>query len=241
MACTEVFARGRVNCATNGSQEKLEKAGSTAKANITKTLDAISNVMRDNGYADGSYTFVYNGGPNLFAGSAERRTEKGPIWQKREPQSPGVPMSNGTVDWTRNQALPYVNSLMEKAARAADNDQIRFLDLSKAFTGHELSSTHTERIKCKGWAVSPTTTANCHKSATPAAATAEWVVPIDSDFVIGNALGSSRMQQSYHPNRFGQQAIGNCVVGAQKVDRPSVACAGTPGQGPSQMTLTAAG
>jgi len=236
--CIELFTTGSINCGTNGSDARVRAGAAGARPLITATLNDISAVMRDSGYPDGSYSFVYQGPPNLFAGSKDRRTVKGPVWQNYKPQSPGVPMSNGTVDWTRSMAQREVNRVMREAAAAADNPRIQFLDLTRAFSGHELSHTATTLIRCDPANIS-TSAATCRKSPAPAAATGEWVVPLDSDFVLGSLLETARMAQTYHPNRFGQVAIGTCVAEAMSESWETVYCQGRASKSPQSNTISA--
>lgn len=54
------------DCGTDGTFGKLRCRRSAVCRNVTTTLNAITNVMRKNGYADGSYKFVYQSGPDLL-------------------------------------------------------------------------------------------------------------------------------------------------------------------------------
>ncbi len=214
------------DCGTNGTYAKLEARRATVKANITSTLNAITTTMRNNGYADDSYKFVYQSGPDLFATSGSRyRSSSVFSWYK---ESPGVPMSDGTVDFAHNAIVPFIGKLMKDAATSADNKHLQFLDLENAFEGHQLSHTATEQITVP-WV---------GKTKTPVASTAEWVVPINSNYMAGTIFDTERQQESYHPNKFGQDALTTCLVGALKTNASEVFCAGHGGQPPSAQTIT---
>ena len=214
------------DCGTDGTFGKLQARRSAVRANVTTTLNAITDVMRKNGYADGSYKFVYQSGPDLFATSGVRYRSSSPFTSYKE--SPGVPMSDATVDFAHNAIVPFIGDLMKEAARASDNKSIQFLDLANAFEGHQLSHKATEQITVPWFG----------KTKTPVASTAEWVVPINSNYIAGNVFDTERQQESYHPNKFGQDALTTCLVGALRTDATTVKCTGHPGQSPSAETIT---
>ncbi len=214
------------DCGTDGTFAKLQAKRSAVRANVTTTLNAISDVMRKNGYADGSYKFVYQSGPDLFATSGVRYRSSSIFSGYKE--SPGVPMSDATVDFAHNAIVPFIGSLMKEAAGASNNKSIQFLDLENAFEGHQLSHKATEQITVPWFGTTKT----------PVASTAEWVVPINSNYIAGNVFDTERQQESYHPNKFGQDALTTCLVGALRTDATTVKCAGHPGQPPSAETIT---
>jgi lysophospholipase L1-like esterase len=227
--CTQITRK--INCGTNGEQGTLTAIGPKAGSDITATLDAITTVMRQGGYADGSYNFVYQSAPNLFATSGHRYGTPDNWFGNSYGESPGVPMSNGTVDWMKEQGQPYINKVMGDAVARANNKHITFLDTTNAFSGHELSNTATQQIK----------TSTVSKLGYPVAATAEWVVPINSNYIAGSIANTNRQQESYHPNRFGQQALAACInqaitQGGSGVSIQAV-CTASANQGPNQATV----
>ncbi|MEI8082785.1 MAG: hypothetical protein WCI74_13175, partial [Actinomycetes bacterium] len=228
--CTQITSK--INCGTNGEKNVLTAVSGKAGTDITKTLDAITAVMREAGYADGSYNFVYQSAPNLFATSGNRYGTPDNWFGNSYGESPGVPMSNGTVDWMKTDGQPYINTVMANAVARANNPHITFLDATNAFSGHELSNTATQQIKAS----------QVSKLGYPVAATAEWVVPINSNYIAGSIANTNRQQESYHPNRFGQQALAACIGQAIKTGGSgvniAVTCTATAKQGPNQVTVT---
>ena len=229
--CTQIV--NKINCGTNGEKNKLTAIADKARGDITRTLDSITQAMREAGYEDGSYNFVYQSAPNLFATSGNRYGTPDNWFGNSYGESPGVPMSNGTVDWMATDGQPFINAAMSSAVAGASNKRITFLDVSSAFSGHELSNTATQQIK----------KSNVSKLGYPVAATAEWVVPINSNYIAGSIGNTNRQQESYHPNRFGQQALAACVDQAIKqgttAQSTRVACTATAQQGPNQVTVSA--
>lgn len=228
--CTQITSK--INCGTNGEQNKLNAVAGKARTDITRTLDAVTEAMRQAGYQDGSYNFVYQSAPNLFATSGNRYGTPDNWFGNSYGESPGVPMSNGTVDWMATQGQPFIKATMSGAVADSINKHITFLDTTHAFSGHELSNTATQQIR---WS-------NVAKTGYPVPATAEWIVPINSNYIAGSIANTNRQQESYHPNRFGQQALGVCVDQTIKQGGPTggtqATCAASAKQGPDQVTVT---
>lgn len=227
--CTQIT--NKINCGTNGEMKKITAIGDKAGGDITKTLDAVTQVMREAGYEDGSYNFVYQSAPNLFATSGNRYGTPDNWFGNSYGESPGVPMSNGTVDWMKSEGQPYINGVMQKAVARSMNKHITFLDTTNAFSGHELSNLQTQQIKKN----------QVSKLGYPVAETAEWVVPINSNYIAGSIANTNRQQESYHPNRFGQQALAACFDQAIKQGGSgtslAVSCTAKAKQGPNQVTV----
>lgn len=219
--CTQITSY--IDCGTNGTYKKLADRRDTVKAKITNTLNEITRTLRANGYADGSYKFVYQSGPDIFATSGSRYRSSSIFTGYKE--SPGVPMSDATVDFAHNAIVPFINNLMKEAAAASINKSIQFLDLTDAFEGHQLSHTSTQQILRSS-------------GKSPQAQNAEWVVPINSNYIAGSILDTERQQESYHPNMFGQMALSECLIGALKTTATQVQCHGAAGKGPWDQRIT---
>lgn len=206
--------------------KRLQSKRADTQKKITSTLNAVTKVMRDNGYADGSYQFIYDGAPSLLANAPGRYKAKDGYFQSTFQESPGVPFHNRTVWWSNSVAVPMLNGMMRKAVEESDNKNITFLDLSRAFNGHEISNTSTKQYR--------------DRNVTPEASDSEWVVPLDPHY-IKNRKGSPRLQESFHPNAFGQRAIGQCVT--QVLSAPSgsgdFSCVGVPGSATANASSVA--
>jgi hypothetical protein len=99
---------------------------------------------------------------------------------------------------------------------------VQFLDLSRLFNGHELCSTSTTRPNI----FTP-----------PTSATNEWARALAFPVAVTPDQGGYH-NESFHPDAFGQEAIGQCVaeIYQQPVTR-DFSCAGAAGETPSQVTL----
>ncbi|SED45626.1 hypothetical protein SAMN05216483_3874 [Streptomyces sp. 2131.1] len=123
------------------------------------------------------------------------------------PESGGKPFKG-----ERSQAREISSVL----ADAADEGGAEFLDLSRSFEGREVCSTSTRQAD----AAHP-----------PAGDTSEWVRFVTS------GIGQGQKQESLHPNRYGQQALGTCLT--LQLEQPSGdrRCTNAPGRGPATMRL----
>lgn len=95
---------------------------------------------------------------------------------------------------------------------AADR-QVQFLDLRDAFRGHELCAASAEQ-----------------STGTPREANGEWIRWID-------LAGPGDLNESLHPNAFGQRALGRCLLLTLLLTRNDVSCQGIPGRSASWMFL----
>lgn len=187
----------------------------TVKKRVTNTLDNITQIMRANGYKDGSYRFTYQGYPNIFSSSKERhRAGSWPMasWWK---EGIGVPLSDATVDYSRRIIVPEINQTLRDAAADSINGKIQFMNIQNLFAGHELSNSNTQLVFT-----------NIFNQKTPAQNTAEWVVPINSNYIGGSVFNTSRQNESFHPNYFGQLALGECLTATTHMNKQEVTCTG---------------
>ena len=202
---------------------------SEVSAKITTTLNTITDTMRSAGYEDDTYRFVYQSYTNLFAGSNNRYMAVDSKSQLKRLESPGVPLSNYTVDYSRSTMVPALTAMTREGWWVAKNKNIQFMNVTNAFEGHELSSKSTEQILAK-------------QNKVPNPATAEWVVPINSNFIVGSIAKTSRHFESFHPNRFGQEAYGTCLVATIKSISRQMHCTGQADKPPSEIkTQTGSG
>lgn len=214
------------NIEKEGIWKKATNKRDKVKADITNTLNKITDAMRASGYADGSYKFVYQSYSNIFAGSNNRYMSTDHSGQLKRTESPGVPLSNESVDFSRSTMVPWITDMQRDAKNAANNRSIQFMNLTNALAGHELSSKDTKfTLKSSNEA--------------PKADSAEWVVAINDAYIRGSVFSTQRHQESFHPNRFGQEAYGTCLVNTLKSGAQETVCTGQPGQAPSQVVTTA--
>ncbi|MFZ3493706.1 hypothetical protein ACODT5_10855 [Streptomyces sp. 5.8] len=183
-------------------------------ANVGKSVDEVRAVMRGAGYADSSYRIVLQSYPSPIPRGAENRYTQSD-WSRLN--TGGCPFWNRDSDWARDSLVPQIAGRL-KAVAAAKGAQ--FLDLKDMMQGREVCAKASKQV---------TTTV-------PASAkTSEWARWIDSSETQG------LVQESMHPNYFGQLAAGRCL--ALAVAQPASSgfgCKNTAGSDQSGMYLTPA-
>lgn len=196
-----------------------QQAGVDAKidgvmADVGKSVDEIRAVMRQAGYADSSYRIVLQSYPSPIPRGAENRYTQSD-WSRLN--SGGCPFWNRDSDWARDSLVPQLANRLKQVAAAKGT---QFLDLRDMMQGREVCARASKQVT----------------SAVPASAkTSEWARWIDNNETQGI------IQESMHPNYFGQLAVGRCLAlaVAQPADSAS-SCKNTAGGDQSGMYLTSA-
>ncbi|MEU3406166.1 GDSL-type esterase/lipase family protein [Streptomyces sp. NPDC006670] len=183
-------------------------------ANVGKSVDEIRAVMRAAGYADSSYRIVLQSYPSPIPRGAENRYTQSD-WSRLN--SGGCPFWNRDSDWARDSLVPQLAGRLKQVAAAKGT---QFLDLRDMMQGREVCAKASKQVT----------------STVPASAkTSEWARWIDNNETQG------LIQESMHPNYFGQLAVGRCLAlaVAQPADSAS-SCKNTAGGDQSGMYLTSA-
>ena len=143
---------------------------------------------------------------------------------------PWVPMSNGTVDWMATQGQPFIKATMSGAVADSINKHITFLDTTHAFSGHEVeqhrysSRSGGQTLPRRATQSLPRPSGSCPSAATTSRQHRKHQPPAES----------------YHPNRFGQQALGVASIRQSKggpTGGTQATCAAS-ARGPDQVTVT---
>jgi hypothetical protein len=209
-ACFTAYEEHGTPCSQTEAYRLTPDALAVAQAKVAKAIDEIRAVMRQAGYADGDYRLVLQTYPSVIPRASDAR------YLEADPERTvyGCPFYDVDMTWGHDVAAPAIGSMVKAAAASRG---VATLDLRSAFQGHEFCSVHDA-------AVSPL--------APPSASTSEW----------GRALSSSTItqgesQEVFHPDAFGQQALGDCLGLLYAAHPGSYTCAGAPGITPDQMTL----
>ena len=174
-------------------------------ANVTAQTTAIKNgflnirtAMRNAGYADGSWSLiVQNYMSPLPLSGGMRYGESGYTRQN----TGGCGFWNNDLNWANNSALPTINSAIANAASQAGIAGTKQLNLASAFNGRRLCESTVGLIEEKGLA-SWTSAGAVDKT--------EWINQIRT---VSTCCGSNYyIQESLHPNYWGQGALANCLT-----------------------------
>ena len=172
-------------------------------ANITAQTTAIKNgilnirqAMTNAGYADANYKIVVQDYESPIPnGSGFRYGESGYTRQN----TGGCGFWNNDANWANGTALPTINNAVKNAATATGLTNIKILELQATFNGRRLCENTVGLLEEKGLT-----------SWTQAGAVdnTEWVNQIRT---VSTVFGPYQVQESLHPNYWGQLALRNCV------------------------------
>jgi hypothetical protein len=183
-ACAVDYVGGLGHCSSGSTRTRFDADLGNLEPKLVSTLQSIRAAMAG---VDYPYQLVFQSYPEPVPASAGYRYPESGLTRLT---TGGCPLYDADSDWARNSVVPEVAA---KQLLAAQTDHDVYLDLQHVFDGHELCST-TDRQ-----AVSTESLSN------PISATqAEWV-----RFVTLFSQGIT--QESFHPNAFGQQALGTCL------------------------------
>lgn len=190
---------------------------SAVKANFTPTnvaarTTAIKNgllnvrtAMRSAGYADTAWTLMVQTYESpLPEGAGLRYAQSGYTRQS----TGGCGFWNADADWANRTALPTINGAVTSAVAASGIAGAKVLDVSRAFDGRRLCEKTVGLLEEKGLA---------SWTAPAASDLTEWVNQVRTVSTIG---GSYYLQESFHPNHWGQLALRNCLRQAYAAGSP---------------------
>ncbi|MEU6758240.1 GDSL-type esterase/lipase family protein [Streptomyces sp. NPDC046685] len=183
-------------------------------AKVGKSVDEIRAVMRSAGYADSAYRIVLQSYPSPIPRGAENRYTQSD-WSRLS--TGGCPFWNRDSDWARDSLVPQIASRIKGVAAAKG---VQFLDLRDMLQGREVCAKASKQVT----------------STVPASAqTSEWARWID------NNESQGLIQESMHPNYFGQLAAGRCLsLAVAQSATAGFSCKNTAGADESGMYLTPA-
>lgn len=167
------------------------------KARVATAYANVRTAMRAAGYADNAWTLLVQNYPSPVAnGSGFRYSQTGYTRQS----TGGCGFWNADADWANATALPTINATVTGAIAQAGITNAKTLNLASAYNGRRLCETGVglyEEIGLTSWA-QPT-----------AVDRTEWVNQIRTVTTAGSS--PYFIQESLHPNYWGQLANRSCV------------------------------
>ncbi|MFD5922133.1 GDSL-type esterase/lipase family protein [Kitasatospora sp. NPDC058201] len=195
-------------------QSEVDARMPAAMAGVGKAVDEIRTVMAAAGYGSGDYRIVLQSYPSPIPRAAEiRYPESG--WSRSD--TGGCPLWNGDADWARDSLVPQISRSLAGVAAAKG---VQFLDLADTLQGREVCSKATRQAT---------------STSAPSATTSEWARFLDG----GLNTSQGALQESLHPNYYGQLALGRCLTLLFARPSGNWACRNTAGQDAGGMYLTA--
>lgn len=212
-ACLQAYTAKTGPCEPS-QQAKIDALVPKATADVGRAIDEIRAVMTEAGYANGDYRFVVQTYPSVVPRAAEARyAETG-----TDRNTFGCPFYDQDLNWARDRAAAQIGAVAKAAAASRGVDT---LDLLDAFQGHEICAK---------------TTQNSTPTVRPGATGGEW-----GRFVGASTVQQGDLQEAFHPNAYGQRALGDCVTKLFAAGPGSFACAGAAGTDVDAMSLARVG
>jgi len=175
-----------------------EMAAANVTTNRNRIATAFQNIrtaMRNAGYADTSWTLlVQNYMSPIPNGSGFRYSQSGYTRQS----TGGCGFWNADADYANGTLLPKINQTVAEAATQSGLANVKSLNLSTSFNGRRLCESTVGLYEEKGLS-SWTNVGAVDKT--------EWVNTIRT----ATATGNYYIQESLHPNYWGQKAMRSCV------------------------------
>lgn len=176
------------------------------KTRIAGALTNVRTAMRNAGYADTQWTMLVQTYPSpIPGGSGFRYSQSGYTRQN----TGGCGFWNADADWANNTALPKINSTVTGAIAQAGITNSKVLNLASTFNGRRLCETGVglyEEVGVASW------------TSAGAVDRTEWVNQIRTVTTAGDS--PYYIQESLHPNYWGQLAVRNCVRQAWNTGTP---------------------
>ncbi|GAA2753093.1 GDSL-type esterase/lipase family protein [Kitasatospora cinereorecta] len=194
-------------------QAAVDAKMDAAMAGVGKSVDEIRAVMSAAGYAAGSYRIVLQSYPSPIPRSSENRyPESG--WSRTN--TGGCPFWDADSDWARDTLVPEISGRIAQVAAAKG---VQFLDLRDMLQGREVCSKATKMAT---------------PSNAPSATTSEWARFLDLGTTVQGAT-----QESFHPNYYGELALGRCLTLMNAKTTGNWSCRNTAGQDATGVYLAA--
>ncbi|WP_231497232.1 hypothetical protein [Arthrobacter sp. MA-N2] len=161
----------------------------TALANVAK---AMSNA----GYAAGDYGLVVQNYVSPLPRSTNISYPEGGFSRQ---STYGCGFWNADLDWAAGTAHPAINSTIASGIAASQVANVQTVDVSTLFSGHELCASTTEKLN-------NTPLANWRSPG--AVDVSEWISEVRT---ASAAFSDYYVQESLHPNYWGQLALRSCL------------------------------
>ncbi|WP_183098300.1 hypothetical protein [Nocardioides pelophilus] len=171
---------------------------STVKTRIANALVNVRTAMRNAGYADSQWTMLVQTYPSPIPnGSGFRYSQSGYTRQS----TGGCGFWNADADWANSYALPTINNAVTGAITQAGIGNAKVLNLANTLNGRRLCESGVglyEEVGLANW------------QSAGAVDRTEWVNQIRT---VSTCCSSSPyyIQESFHPNYWGQLAVRSCV------------------------------
>lgn len=165
-------------------------------ADITTSLQNVQTAMTNAGYSSSDYTvLVQTYVSPIPRGSGFRYSQSGYTRQS----TGGCGFWNKDADWANDVALAKINGAVRQAVTNSGLGNAEILELSSAYNGKRLCENTVGLLEEEGL--------SSWQSA-GAVDNSEWISQIRT---VSTVFGPYQVQESLHPNYWGQMAVRSCV------------------------------
>ncbi|MGH2920051.1 MAG: GDSL-type esterase/lipase family protein [Solirubrobacteraceae bacterium] len=213
-ACFTAYLTKTTPCSQSQAGALSDANLAAAATKVAEVIDEIRAVMRQAGYGDSGYRLVLQTYPTVLPRAADARYAE----LSAERTVYGCPFYDADLDWGHDVAAPRIGSMVKSAAAMRG---VETVDALHAFDGHEF---------CAKTAAASTPLGQ------PPPSGAEW-----GRAVSASTIAQGEVQEVFHPDAYGQMALGNCLTRLYAAGRGNYTCTGAAGRSPQQMILTKSG
>ncbi|MGW8973383.1 GDSL-type esterase/lipase family protein [Streptomyces platensis] len=203
--------------------EVKEKLAREVPDKVKNVIDQIRRVMRETGHPDASYALALQSYPSPVPLSAAYRYSQGASFSSQRYSPGGCPFYDQDTNWAR---LDLVTGIADMLEGVAAQKKVHYLDLQWSFDGHEACARGVRQARSGDTLSSPIPTQN-----------AEWMRFLSR----GAAHSQGQVEESFHPNSYGQKVLGKCLRDFYDLTRTSerreYTCLPRRGQGADGMQL----
>jgi hypothetical protein len=197
------------------------------KGEITTALKNVAQAMTNAGYSASQYTILVQDYPSpIPLGSGFRYSQSGFTRQS----TGGCGFWNADANYANEKMLPTINSTVLGAASATGLSNVKTMEIGSAFNGRRLCEKGVGLLEEEGL-TSWRQAGAVDKS--------EWINEIRT---ISTVFGPYEVQESIHPNYWGELALRNCLTqayngGAPKGGTCTISASGLNSAGEPNMSL----
>jgi hypothetical protein len=169
---------------------------STMTTRISDALKNVNTALARDGYLTSDYSLVLQTYPSpLPNGSGIRYSESGYSRQ----DTGGCGFWNSDADWANASALPTINTAVRNAATQSGLPNVKIMNISSLFNGRRLCENTVHKLQ-------ETSLASWQSAG--AVDASEWIENIRT---VSAVFGPYYVQESLHPNYWGQLALRSCL------------------------------
>ncbi len=171
---------------------------------IAGAFQNVRQAMRNAGYADNSWTLLVSNYMSPIPNSSGFRYSQSGYTRQ---STGGCGFWNADADYANGTLLPKINQTISEAVTASGLTNVKTLNTASAFNGRRLCENTVGLYEEKGLS---------HWTNAGAVDKTEWINTIRT----ATATGNYYIQESLHPNYWGQKALRNCVRQAYNAGVP---------------------